>query len=167
MKLRRATIEDYSDCKAIYDDFNNDMLYRGLSSNVEESTTAAKRNILEGIWDEPIFEEESKLTPERYQRFFDDSYGRSYVFEDDDGNLIGFITLFKISRFRWKLATIHVVDDYQTLEVLREIVDNLNEERHIVSMEVCAPLIEVRETLKEIGFRSLTRGGFMKKTRKT
>lgn len=163
MMLRRATIEDYSVCKTIYDDFNNDMLYHCESS--EE--TSVGQNLLDGIGDDPIFQEESHLTLERYKRFFDDAYGRLYVFEDDEDDVIGFITLYKISRFRWKLATVSVIEESQTLEVLRQIMDDLNNEQQIVSIEACVPVSERRELLKKAGFQSHTGSNFLKKTRKT
>ena len=161
MTLRRATMEDFSVCQAIYSNANNDMLYYGESSQ----ETSVGRNLLEGISDNPIFQEESKMTSERYQRFFDDTYGRSYVFEDDDGNVIGFITLFKLSRFRWKLATVSVIEEYQTSEVLKQIMDDLNSDRQIVCIEVCVPIEERRELFQEVGFRSTTKWGVLKKTR--
>lgn len=150
MRLRRATTEDFAVSKDLYNDSSADMLYNNINS-AEESQKFENGNLFAGLAD---------IMPKEYhqellQHFFEQDDGLAYVFEDDDENIIGFVGLLKITAFRWKLAKISVESDYQTLEVLTEIVEALLKEKQSKELDVSTPLQTVQEWLKKIGFKSI------------
>lgn len=155
MLLRRATAGDFDPCKKLHDTDRADVLYYDFERVEEEpnpSDTLAE-NYFFSEEDLKMILAECEFTFERFNRYFDDDYGRIYVFEDDEDNVIAYVKLFKIQGFRWKLAELQIEEVCQTMEVFTQILNDLMKEKKIREIDVCTPIPSVLEKLKAIGYR--------------
>ena len=154
MRLRLTTIGDFEACKALSDKDRADVLYYDAEREEESS------NQSETLADNYFFSEEDlkliaaelEFTFERFMRYFDDNYGRIYVFEDDDENIIAYVKIFKIQGYRWKLAELQIEEECQTLEVFTQILNDLMKEKKIKEIDVCTPIESALEKLKAVGY---------------
>lgn len=155
MLLRRATTGDFEACKKLHDTDRADVLYYDFERAEEEpnpSDTLAE-NYFFSEEDLKIILAECEFTLERFTRYFDDDYGRIYMFEDDDENIIAYVKLFKIQGFRWKLAELQIEEECQTMEVFTQILNDLMKEKKIREVDVCTPIPSALEKLKAVGYR--------------
>lgn len=170
MQLRRATNEDFNVCKCLLDDDLADVLYYDYEQAENESTQS------ESPRENPFFSEEDakrisedfKFTPERFERYFDDEYGRIYLFEDDDKNVIAYIELFKIQGYRWKLARLQIEDECQTMEVFTQILNDLMKEKKIREIDVCTPIKSVLKKLRAVGYHQISQStSYLRRSKKS
>lgn len=163
MQLRRVTAEDFEICKELYEDEKADMLYYDRKRAAEEESKEAvdlQKNSFSPE-DEQQIMEDLEFTRGKFERTSICKYVRMYLFEDDDKNVIGFIKLFKIEGYRWKLAYLCVKETYQTDEVFAQILDDLINEKGIKTIDVCTPYIQ--EKFLQCGYTQIHSGYFRKK----
>lgn len=161
MRLRRAIIEDFEACKELYDNPMTDVLYNDFEQAEEESD---EKNLL----DDFFLPEDFRFALEDYEHYFDDHYGRIYIFEDDDAKMIAYVKLFKIQGFRWKLAELRIEDECQTMEVIAQILNDLMLEKGIKEIDVCTPIPSVLKKLMSLGYhRTSSCTSYLRRSKKS
>lgn len=149
MKMRKAKPNDFEVYESFITDFKYETLYRGneveLKPQKDEDEMAVKF-LLEIL---PIKETEFG-TLAKFLKDLQKDYMRIYMCVVNK-QITGFVQLGNIYGTKWKMQYLYLLPEYQTVEVLAEIVEFLQTKANMAQIDVCA-LGRYEDLLQKIGF---------------
>lgn len=163
MNLRYATKEDYETFVEL-DQYENDVMF--YTSQKTSNETLANETLLTMFDEETL--QQIEFSKEQFENCIDLNCCKQYIFEDDNGDPIGFILLNKMSATKWQLEYLLIRNEVQTLEVFTQCFQKLKKISKISEIHVVLIIPEARERFINIGFEHYSLNSFFKlKLRKT
>lgn len=158
MLFRRAKESDFAEYVRLYNNLEAETLYRKDNDgkvNPQKQQEALKYFRLDepNSYFEKQLEEENRRTTEKFLKDITDPSHRIIIIRNSK-RMIGFIELFMIKRFSWKIAFLCIEPRYQTIEVINQLMQYLYQKEKIHYIDVCTCGGKFDNVLKAVGFAS-------------
>lgn len=158
MLFKRAKESDFAEYVRLYNDLDAETIYR---KNDDEKVNPQKQQEALKYFglDEPDsdfvkqLEEEHRRTTEKFLKDIKSPFHRIIMIRNSN-RTIGFIELFMIKRFSWKIAFLCIEPRYQTTEAVNQLMQYLFQEEKMHYLDVCTYGGEFDNVLKAVGFVS-------------
>ncbi len=156
MRIRRATENDFAEYVRLYNDSDAETIYRG---NEDGKINPQKQQEAEKYFglDDPNSEWMKQL--EEYDRRTFDKFladitnpNNRIIIIQNTYRIVGFIELYLIKRFEWKIAFICIEQRYQNPKVLNEVMQYLSQKEKMRQLDVCTLGGKFDKVLESIGF---------------
>lgn len=156
MRIRKATENDFAEYVRLYNDSDAETIYR---RNEDEEINPQKQQEAEKYFglDDPDsdwmkqLEEYNRRTPEKFLADITSRDNRIIIIQNSY-RIVGFIELYLIKRFEWKIAFICIERRYQTSKVLSELMQYLFKEEKMRQLDVCTLGGKFDKVLESVGF---------------
>lgn len=156
MKIRRATENDFAEYVRLYNDSDAETIYRGNDDdkiNPQKQQEAVKYFGLDdpdSDWMKQL-EEYDRRTPEKFLADITSPNNRIIMIQNSY-RVVGFIELYLIKRFVWKIAFICIEQRYQTPKVMSELMQYLFKKEKMRQLDVCTLGGKFDKVLESVGF---------------
>ncbi len=158
MLFRRATESDFAEYVRLYNDPEAETIYRKKEDeeiNPQKQQEALKYFGLDDPNSDFVkqLEKENRRTFPKFLKDITNSSHRIIIIQNSY-RVVGFIELFMIKRFCWKIAFLCIEQRYQTLEVINHLMQYLRKEENMHQLDVCTYNGDFDDMLKAAGFIS-------------
>lgn len=156
MLFRRANENDFAEYVRLYNDPDVETIYRKDDDgkvNPQKQQEALKYFGL----DEPDsdfvkqLEEETRRTTEKFLKDITNPFHRIIMIRNSN-RAVGFIELFMIKRFSWKIAFLCIEPRYQTIEGINQLMQYLYQKEKMHRLDVCTYGGKFDNVLRAVGF---------------
>ena len=155
MNWRIAIPNDYEEYERLYNDLDCETLYRGKEEseiNPQEKEIALRYFYMDEETKKHL-EDWNKRTYEKFIADLNNTYVKIYVCIDKK-RCVGFAELYQHYKTKWKLGYLCLEPEYQTTEVIGEMIKYLKDSCKIKIIDVSTLGGKINDMLESNGFQS-------------